>query len=386
MKRLLAVAAALVLLLLPLAALAGSPQESTKSIARVYVSTRTEYDIIGSAFAVGKSGEKVQYFVTNKHVVAGRNSVFLCLGDAMSMLHATVVDSWDSPDLAVLKLDSPSNEWKPAAIKHTSLAKVGERIYTLSFPSGADMTYTLKSNASDVTVTEGIISSKDVDVNGFKSLRISANISGGSSGGAVVTEDGAVIGVCFGGVEAGYNYAVNSDYVLSALKTLGIPYITAGSANLTLVLIIAGAIVLIGVIVALILVLRKRPAAVGASYAAGAGPVVYGGAPRSAAPSAALSLTCIEGPLKGRRYTLNSSLLLGRDTNCDVVFPANTPGVSGRHCSLRSDGRYATLTDHGSTCGTILFNGTKLGGGASYSLQRGDTFYLGSKAIGFMLE
>lgn len=78
-------------------------------------------------------------------------------------------------------------------------------------------------------------------------------------------------------------------------------------------------------------------------------------------------------------------LIFGRNPECDVVFPPDTPGVSGKHCSLRWRGGSLFLTDLGSSFGTLLEDGRKLSN-ESADLKPGTCFYLGSNKFGFHLE
>ena len=78
-------------------------------------------------------------------------------------------------------------------------------------------------------------------------------------------------------------------------------------------------------------------------------------------------------------------LTFGRNPECDVVFPPDTPGVSGKHCSLRWRGGSLFLTDLGSSFGTLLEDGRKLSN-ESTDLKPGVRFYLGSNKYGFQLE
>ena len=64
-------------------------------------------------------------------------------------------------------------------------------------------------------------------------------------------------------------------------------------------------------------------------------------------------------------------LTFGRVPECDVVFPPDTPGVSGN--------------DLDSSFGTLLEDGRKLSN-ESTDLKPGMRFYLGSNKFGFQLE
>lgn len=78
-------------------------------------------------------------------------------------------------------------------------------------------------------------------------------------------------------------------------------------------------------------------------------------------------------------------LTFGRDPACDVVFPPDTGGVSGRHCKLSWNGGTLQLTDLGSSFGTFLEDGRRLSNSAE-EVAAGTCFYLGSRKIGFTIE
>ena len=95
----------------------------------------------------------------------------------------------------------------------------------------------------------------------------------------------------------------------------------------------------------------------------------------------------VEGAFAGRRFALEGALRLGRlpDQN-DLVFPADTTGVSGRHCVVRLTADGAVLTDLGSSFGTFLGDGTRLQPNRPVELKVGDSFTLGSQKQRFTLE
>ena len=98
------------------------------------------------------------------------------------------------------------------------------------------------------------------------------------------------------------------------------------------------------------------------------------------------SLTATAGALKGAVFSLSDQpLTIGRDPSvCNVVLPADTPGVSRRHCTLelRADGVY--IIDHGSTSGTFLQSGARLQINTWTKIT--GAFYLGSQAVAFSLN
>jgi len=101
------------------------------------------------------------------------------------------------------------------------------------------------------------------------------------------------------------------------------------------------------------------------------------------------SLTAISGSLKGSSYSLRDrDCLIGRGSACQIRFPAETAGVSGRHCLVAVDaGGIVTVTDVGSTYGTFLSSGQRLVPNCPHTLSPGDTILLaGLDGPAFLLE
>lgn len=100
------------------------------------------------------------------------------------------------------------------------------------------------------------------------------------------------------------------------------------------------------------------------------------------------SVSCIAGSMCGRVYPIvGTEMLLGRDVSAWIRFPDNEPGVSRAHCTLiRNSSGQLMLLDCGSTYGTFVSGVGKLSPQQPVTLQRGTTFYLGSKKVGFRVQ
>lgn len=100
-------------------------------------------------------------------------------------------------------------------------------------------------------------------------------------------------------------------------------------------------------------------------------------------------LTAISGSLKGSSFPLHyQDCLIGRSPSCQICFPTDTAGVSGRHCLVAVDaGGEVTVTDVGSTYGTYLSNGQRLVPNCPQPLLPGDAILLaGLDGPAFLLE
>ena len=143
------------------------------------------------------------------------------------------------------------------------------------------------------------------------------------------------------------------------------------------------------VLLALFLVMRKKPAVAGAS----AGPAIAGapqpGAfpPPSAMPPPGLpsgpaqsfgSVQVTSGPLSGRRFPITKQgLLIGRDAGkCQVVLNEDT--VSKEHAWIVPVDSGVVVIDRGSANGTFV-NSTESPRVSKVGLQNGDRVYIGKQ-------
>lgn len=347
------------------------------------------------------------------------------------------------PDYAVLQADRIITERTALPIMPASLANPGETVYVVGFPGRSDdITQSYAASVENITITTGVVSrvthmnleGVDTDV-----VQTDAVINSGNSGGPMVTEDGYVIGVNTyslvpneDGYEGAIHMAVQSDYVISRLNDL-IEIGTLHDFTYTLItdreggmgmlptILICLAVVALAAVAALVILRRGKKGARAAAAAAGTGFRPAGGtAGRSSGAAAGkdaypptspaeafprttpadafprtmpaetlpqLRLVGVEGAFAGRRFALEGELRLGRLPNQnDLVFPADTTGVSGRHCVVRLTAGGAALTDLGSSFGTFLGDGTRLQPNQPVALKAGDSFTLGSQKQRFTLE
>ena len=412
---------------------AGSDGESAVSSARNGVVRILAALPDGSA--VGQAGEPSAVFVTNKHVVENSTAVYLLLddrwsetedGSALNMEYVVrcdvVYEPETYPDYAILLADRIVTERVALPLMPAALAEPGETIYAIGFPAVSDqVTVNYTANVDTVTVTAGTISrlahmaETDTDV-----IQIDANINHGNSGGPLITKEGYVIGLNTYGYGDNINLAVQSDYVISRLNDLvdiGTLYEfeytlitdrTENSGMMTTVLICVG-LLAVAAIVAVLILRRNRKPATAAGYQKDSsgggsnnsswkkddhsstfpktGQVDEIGETQPAEPQEELRIVGVNGHFAGRRFALTGTLRLGRlpDQN-DLVFPADTTGVSGVHCVVRLTSGGATLTDLGSSFGTFLNGQNKIPPQQPTALKLGDTFALGSQRQTFRLE
>ena len=400
---------------------------------------------VGSGFAVGEAGKPSSVFVTNQHVTAGAVAVYILLDDEwnaspepetsyqMDAEHSVrcdvVYESGGYPDYAILRAERVVTERTALSMMPASLAEPGEPIYALGFPGASDqVTNNYNATVDAVTVTTGTISRMaHMEETNTDVIQIDATINHGNSGGPLITEEGYVIGLNTYGMQENIYLAVQVDYVISRLDNLieiGVLHdftytLVAdreGSVSLLPTVLICLAVVAVAAVAAMVILRRGKNAAPAGKTAArtrGSGAAQNSAqvhkaaypktAPADVFPKTApadpigrtmpadilpqLRLVGTEGVYAGRRFALEGTLRLGRlpDQN-DLVFPADTTGVSGRHCVVRLTNGGATLTDLGSSFGTFLSDGTRLQPNQAAELKVGDSFTLGSQKQRFTLE
>ena len=371
----------------------------------------------GTAFFVGERGKAPQYLVTNHHVIEH----FLATGGGQgeSRLYvvyeqndyeeAFLVDYNADMDLAVLKLDQPTDKRIALPLELPTQDLVGASVYAVGYPSVADNAVNALASfrTEDATVTTGSVSRLLTESGtGRRVLQLDVSIQGGNSGGPLVTEDGTVVGInTFGVTITSYDqtgqvtsadsmkYALNVEELIPLLDKNGVPY-QLGKNSFPLLAVILGVVAVAAIVVVVLLVGRSRRTQPGAALAkarpapAPAPEPAPQPAPQPQANPILRSLSAQHG---GATVSVagQQGVLVGRDGSvCGIVFKEGTPGVSARHCSVVWDGRTGEflLTDLKSTYGTFLATGQKLTPGVACRLKAGDTFYLGEQSNALRVE
>lgn len=338
----------------------------------------------GTGFFIGTAGENPQYIVTNCHVV----EEFILAGKALGggELHvlfdkddeaeAYLVDYDAEKDLAVLRLEEPTDKRVALPIREPLEEDLGGEAYAVGYPSAADLTVTAVRSFSqkDATVTTGSISRFLTESGtGRKLIQTDASLSGGSSGGPLMDGTGAVTGINTYGSALDQNlfYAVSVSELLPILTKNSIPYALAGEkqGNSTALYAVIAAAAVVAVILLVVLAKKKKPAQAAPAEPArqeARTPVL-----RSMAPQHGGMVVQLHG---------GQPVQLGRDSAvCRVVFRDGTPGVSNRHCQVyydQGEGVFV-LTDLNSTYGTFLSGGQRVAPGTPAKLPPKGAFYLG---------
>lgn len=428
-KRLMCLFLALLMLALPLSGCGSDggriAADSRSGVVRILallpdLTTGEVYYATGSAFGVGKAGEPTDVFVTNTHVVqdvfytesgatvdAPAVSVWILKND-MAWNPVTGLDTSQAipctvlyassgmyPDYAVLRAgEAPEGRVALPLLADDADVAVGDSVYALGYPGSSDETEegsygsSLVADVDDVTVTSGVVSrfSEGSSLGNTRLIQHDAQINHGNSGGPLIDESGAVIGINTYGIggdastgDVNSYYSVHISYVRDKLDELGISYDVAGGGSAWVFVVIG----LVIVLAAAAFVLWKKGLI---RFALPKLPKRKGKA--SGMGLDELRIQCVSGAFAGKRFALSPQVRMGRDpTKNDLVFPDGTQGVSGVHCVLIYDSAAGSLyiKDLGSTFGTFVNGGKRLAPSQAMPLNVGDRFSLGSERESFMV-
>lgn len=346
----------------------------------------------GTAFFVGKTGQDPQYLVTNYHVIEyfmisgggqGDSKVYVAF-DQNDVEQAFVVATDEVKDLAILKLEQPTDKRAALKLRSPTDSLVGDTVFAVGYPAVADETFdndlTSLYSSEDATVTGGRVNRLLTEGGtGRRLIQIDANLRSGNSGGPLVNSSGQVVGVntLASTLADNLNYAVSIDELIPLLKNNNITYEMAGDIPWLWIIVAAVAVVVIaGVVVLILLLTRKKPGAVPVPT-----PVPTPAGPAAPPPVRRPVLRSMSPQHRGMAVPLGpESVIIGRDVSvCRVVFQDGTAGVSARHCSILYDERTESfvLTDLKSTYGTFTADGRRLLPNAPFTLKPRDSFYLG---------
>jgi S1-C subfamily serine protease len=152
------------------------------------------------------------HVVTNFHVIQGANGARVTLSD-QSVWKATLVGVFPDRDIAVLRIDAPTEKLKPIALGSSKDLQVGQKVFAIGNPFGLDQ-----------TLTTGIISALNREIESVTQrpirgvIQTDAAINPGNSGGPLLDSAGRLIGVTTAiaspsGASAGIGFAIPVDEV-----------------------------------------------------------------------------------------------------------------------------------------------------------------------------
>ena len=162
----------------------------------------------GSGFFVERG-----MIATNLHVVEGvfKGYVKRVGADTKHRIEGIVAMN-SQQDLAILRVSDIGSPILP--LGNSDKLQVGEPVYAVGNPKGY----------LEGTFTEGVVSGVREFQIGVRRIQISAQISGGSSGGPVLNSSGEVIGVAVSKLTEGQNlnFAIPSNYLKELLSKAGV--------------------------------------------------------------------------------------------------------------------------------------------------------------------
>ncbi|MFA5308487.1 MAG: trypsin-like peptidase domain-containing protein [Dehalococcoidales bacterium] len=202
--------------------------------------TTSQYSgVLGSGFLWDKAG----HIVTNNHVIADGDNITVTFYDGTEV-PGTLIGADADSDLAVIKVDMPTDAIEPLQIADSTQLKVGQMAIAIGNPFGLQGTMTtgiisglgrlIAANENAVGPTYSI---PDI-------IQTDAAINPGNSGGVLLDDTGSLIGVTNSiatttGTSAGVGFAIPSaivEKVVPALIETGHfdhPYIGASILSLT---------------------------------------------------------------------------------------------------------------------------------------------------------
>ncbi len=152
------------------------------------------------------------HIVTNYHVIKDGAGAEVTLSDN-TVWRAEIVGRAPDKDLAVLKIEAPSETLRPLALGSSSNLQVGQKVYAIGNPFGLDQ-----------TLTTGVISGLGREIQSVTQrpiqgvIQTDAAINPGNSGGPLLDSAGRLIGIntaiySTSGAYAGIGFAVPVDTV-----------------------------------------------------------------------------------------------------------------------------------------------------------------------------
>ncbi len=133
---------------------------------------------VGSGFVISDDG----YILTNHHVVAKANGVFVTLTDGKEY-EAEVIGTDSRTDMALIKIDA--KDLTPMKIGDSADLKKGQWVLAIGSPFGLDS-----------TVTAGIVSAINRETGDYLPfIQTDVAVNPGNSGGPLINLDGEVVGV-----------------------------------------------------------------------------------------------------------------------------------------------------------------------------------------------
>ncbi len=173
----------------------------------------------GTGFFVSRQG----FLVTSEHVIAGCRRISIWQPDGTER-PSYIVAADRRRDLALLWTDGVAAH--PAAVVAAEAPKTGETVFTMGFA-------TIATRPLSPVVVEGSIVGPAMAQTDNRILVIRARLHAGNSGGALLAQDGSLLGMIIGRDEehSEFGVAVPRDDIEALLASYGIKLPTGSAAT-----------------------------------------------------------------------------------------------------------------------------------------------------------
>ena len=171
----------------------------------------------GSGILISKDG----LIVTAYHVI--ENAKGVAVKTSKGAFNVRVLAADKPNDLVLLQIKDAKGEFTAAPLAPSAKVKLGQTVFTLGFPNSALQGFNVKMTKGEISSTSGIQDDP-------RQFQISVPVQPGNSGGALLDEQGNVIGIVVaklsetvakkytGNTPENVNYAVKSSYVFPLVE------------------------------------------------------------------------------------------------------------------------------------------------------------------------
>lgn len=378
----------------------------------------------GTGFAIGKTGEDSDTFLTNWHCVTGSGEYDLSETEIWILQEGCQIDKYGYPesgrsircevlktttgypDYAIIRSTTKVEGYKALPLLSSEDVADGATVYALGYPGEVSDISASQYGIDDITATNGIISQHlEFSAAGNTLVLLhTAQIAHGNSGGPLITADGAVVGLnTYSYTDDSSRYmAVYIDYAMEGLDDLGISYslysedtdllddLLSWVEEHAAAVLLCGILVLAGVLAAVLVVSQKQKAEKARLEAQHRQEEQRRLEEQRRmeesrrqehfrqAQQPTFHLRC----WNGRLVPIGDTATLGRDPGNTIVLPPDARGVSRSHCRLDIRNGQLILTDVGSSQGTLI-HGKRIPIHTPVALRPGSSFCLGSEQYSF---